>query len=74
MFSKTKNRTFNYQPRFLNKNGIDVASNNENYINSSSKTHRVNRKSKFNMSLLVLVVLLATLLIGIYYLGSFKNE
>ena len=71
MLSKTKNRTFTYQPRFSTKTKTAVSATEGNFIQSRIQEQKKSRKSKATLSIKVLVLLLVLLLIGIYYLESF---
>lgn len=72
MFNKPKNRTFNYQPRFSNKekNEVDTAKN-EDFISKWKQGQPQKKKGKAVLSIQVLIILLVLLLIGIYVLDSF---
>lgn len=72
MFNKPKNRTFNYQPRFSNKENSEVdAVKNEDFISKWKQGQPQERKGKAMLSIQVLIVLLVLLVIGIYVLDSF---
>lgn len=72
MFNKPKNRTFNYQPRFSNKEKNEVeTAKNEDFISKWKQGQSQERKSKAMLSMQVLIILLVLLLIGIYVLDSF---
>jgi len=74
LLSKTKNRTFTYQPRFSSKTKADVSTTDDAFIASWKKEQKKNRKSRATISIKVLLVLLVLLLIGIYYLETFIIE
>jgi len=74
LFSKAKNKTFKYQPRFSIKAKTDVSATDGDFIYSWTKKQRKNRKSRATTSIKVLLLLLVLLLIGIYYLEMFIIE
>ena len=74
MLSKTKNRTFTYQPRFSTKTKTAVSSTDDTFVSSWAKEQKKSRKSRTTISIKVLLLLLVLLLIGIYYLETFIIE
>lgn len=72
MFSSTKNKKFNYQPRFSNKK--DNESVGKEFVSKWKQDKIANKKFKPVLSIKVLIILLVLLLIGMYYLDSFINN
>ena len=72
-FTKSsKNRTFNYQPRF---SGEDNQSLEErDFVSKWKGAQGQNRKVKSALPMSILVILLVLLLIGMYYLSTFSNN
>lgn len=74
MFTKSKNKTFNYQPRFSAKSKVDVSANDSSLMSKWKQEQEKIRKPKSTISIKVLLLLLVLLLIGIYYLETFINN
>lgn len=74
MLNKPKNRTFNYNPRFLNENHVDSdddTSSKKDFISKWKGVQKQNRKAKATLSINTLILLLVLLLIGMYLLNSY---
>ncbi|NHN25328.1 hypothetical protein FIA58_006525 [Flavobacterium jejuense] len=74
MLYKSKNRNFNYKPRFSkenqdNSNG-DFSSKND-FISEWKEVHKKNRKVKTALPIVTLILFLVLLLIGMYVLDSY---
>ena len=74
MLRKSKNRTFNYKPRFSNENLEDNGISSEKKLVSQWKSaHNQSRKAKAVLPISALILLLVLLLIGMYVLDSYIN-
>jgi len=72
-FTKSsKNRTFNYQPRFSGDN--EDLKSEDDFVSKWKNAQGQNRKVKSALPLSVLVILLVLLLIGMYYLNTISNN
>lgn len=74
MLYKSKNRTFNYKPRFSNGNqgeNSKDSSSKKDFIAKEKGLHHQNRKLKAVMPISMLILILVLLLIGIYVLDSY---
>lgn len=74
MLYKSKNRTFNYKPRFSKENNRetnDDSLSEEDFISKWKGVHGQNKKTKTVLPISVLILLLVLLLIGIYVLDSY---
>ncbi|MFD2891624.1 hypothetical protein ACFS5J_06300 [Flavobacterium chuncheonense] len=68
----SKNRTFNYQPRF--SGDANSTSTDKDFVSKWKEAQGSSRKVKSALPLSILVILLVLLLIGIYYLNTFSNN
>lgn len=72
MLYKSKNRTFNYKPRFSKENH-DTAetSSKKDFVSEWKGMQNKNRKAKTALPIVTLVLFLVLLLIGMYVLDSY---
>lgn len=74
MLYKSKNRTFNYKPRFSNENQVEnsmVSSSKRDLIAKEKSFYQQGRKSKAALPISLLILFLVLLLICIYLLDSY---
>ena len=74
MLYKSKNRTFNYKPRFSKENHDNTnrdASSKNDFISEWKGMQKKNTKVKTALPIVTLIVFLVLLLIGIYVLDSY---
>lgn len=72
-FTKSsKNRKFNYQPRFSGDN--DDSKTEDGFVSKWRNVQGQNRKVKLALPISILVILLVLLLIGVYYLNTISNN
>ena len=76
MFKKSKNKSFNYIPRFSGEKSSDNAGqtlSNSDFIQNKSINYKKNRTPKKTLPISVLLLLLVLLLIVIFILDSYIN-
>lgn len=72
-FTKSsKNRKFNYQPRFSGDN--DDLKTEDDFVSKWRNAQGKSRKVKSALPISILVILLVLLLIGMYYLNTISNN
>lgn len=74
MLNRSKNRTFNYTPRFSTENTSNVKDENSSerdFVSKWKEGHEQKRKVKTALSITTLIVLLVLLLIGMFVLDSY---
>ncbi|MBD3725078.1 MAG: hypothetical protein IE891_09980 [Flavobacteriaceae bacterium] len=76
LLKSSKNRTFNYQPRFSGENKSLNTSDSESkndFVSKWKEKHKQNRKVKSVLPMWSLLLLLVLLLLGIYALDMYIN-
>jgi hypothetical protein len=58
LLSKTKNRTFTYQPRFSTKTKTTISSTDDTFVSGWTKEQKKSRKSRTTISIKVLLLVI----------------